>query len=205
MPHKNSRKFYLADTFYHVYNRGWNQTEIFPRTEDYAYFEYILARCLSSAPVKNRFGREYVWLRNSLELNAYCLMPNHFHMLVRQHEATAMTEFMQSVITSYTDYFNKKYQRRGTLFESRFKAIIIRGDEQLQHISRYIHLNHWDYASWQFSSYADYLAIDTAREWICPEPVLDLFDSVAQYHEFVASYYELQRANERAKKWKIDS
>lgn len=202
MPNKNTRKYYLADNYYHVYNRGWNQTEIFPRTEDYEYLEYLIARCLAAGPVKDTYGREYKQFGNELQLNAYCLMPNHFHLLLHQHTDTAMTHFMQSIFTAYTAYFNKKYQRHGPLFESRFKAVAIHSDSQLEHISRYIHLNHWDYASWPFSSYGDYLAVARAREWIQPEPILELFDTVGQYRDFVVDYCEIQRANERAKKWK---
>lgn len=201
MPSENTRKYYLSQRFYHVYSRGWNQTEIFPRTEDYEYFEYLIARCLAPTPSTDSQGRPHVWLRDVLQLNAYCLMPNHYHLLLYQNNEAAITKFIQSIGTAYTIYFNKKYQRRGTLFESRFKAVEICSDTQLQHISRYIHLNHWDYTSWQFSSYEDYLDAEHAREWLEPQPILDLFDTVAQYARFVSSYYEVQRAHERAKKW----
>jgi REP element-mobilizing transposase RayT len=201
MPSQNTRKYYLAHNFYHVYNRGWNHTEIFPRTEDYEYLEYLIARCLAPEPSKDSQGREHVWLSDAMQLNAYCLMPNHYHFLLYQHDDTAVAKFIQSIFTAYTRYFNKKYQRQGPLFESRFKAVAMHNDGQLQHISRYIHLNHWDYDAWQFSSYGDYIDVQHAREWLQPEPILELFDSVEQYRDFVASYYELQRANERAKKW----
>ena len=68
-------------------------------------------------------------------------MPNHIHLLVYQHQPQAMAQFMRSVLTSYSRYFNKRYKRSGSLFESRYKASLISDDAYLEHISRYIHLN----------------------------------------------------------------
>ena len=72
------------------------------------------------------------------------------------------------------------------------------GDAQLQHITRYIHLNHHDYKIWHHSSYGDYL--DAPRVWIDPRPILDLFTSVRQYEEFVTDYEELQRERDDIKR-----
>ena len=104
---------------------------------------------------------------------------------------------MASLMTAYTAYFNKRHKRRGSLFESRYKAVWIGSDTQLMHITRYIHLNHSNYVAWSHSSYRDYL--ETAREWIDPKSILELFDSKAQYVEFVADYEAIQRERDNIK------
>ncbi len=104
---------------------------------------------------------------------------------------------MSSVLTTYTMYFNKKYKRRGSLFESTYKAILITDDSQLMHITRYIHLNHAKYRSWPFSSYGDHLKI--ARDWIDTKPILELFTSPQAYREFTDDYEQLQRERDNIK------
>lgn len=197
MPTRNRVKIYVPDMFYHLYNRGWNRSVIFEDDDDYVYFETLLARHLSLTPVQDSKGREYRWLRDEIQLNAYCLMPNHFHMLIYQTDAQAISKLTSSVLTAYTMYFNKKYKRRGSLFESTYKAVPIIDDAQLMHITRYIHLNHKKYRTWPHSSYSDYLG--TARQWIEPEPILELFPSKQKYKEFVDDYEEEQRLRDTIK------
>lgn len=197
MPTKNTLKIYAPDSYYHVYNRGWNRGEIFLEEEDYAYFEWLLARSLSeeeimvgTRPCKN--------FRESLSLNAYCLMPNHFHLLIFQREEDAMARFVKSLGAAYTAYFNKKYKRRGGLFESRYKAVLIQRDNQLQHITRYIHLNHKAFRTWPHSSYQDYLG--DARPWLTTQPILELFNNRNAYKQFVDDYEDMQRSLEQIKR-----
>lgn len=197
MPGRNTLKIYVPETYYHIYNRGLNKAAIFNDTDDYQYFEWLLARSLSPTPVKDKKGREYTWLRNIVAVNAYCLMPNHFHILAFQMEESGISKLMSSVLTAYVLYFNKKYKRRGPLFENTYRAVPVTRDQQLQHITRYIHLNHPEYATWPHSSYPDYIA--TSREWLEPGPILGLFDSTRQYKQFVADYEDIQRANNKLK------
>ncbi|MFZ2544652.1 MAG: transposase [Candidatus Saccharimonadales bacterium] len=199
MPTRNVVKIYVPDSYYHIYNRGWNLTEIFLDEEDYSYFERILERHLSLKPRQDSRGREYAHFFPIIQLNAYCLMGNHFHMLVYQQNEHAIADLMKSILVAYTFYFNKKYKRRGALFESTYKAVLIREDIQLMHITRYIHLNHNSYQFWQHSSYQDYLS-DEPREYINPRPILELFASRKQYEEFVADYEELQRERDTIKR-----
>ena len=104
---------------------------------------------------------------------------------------------MSSVLTAYTMYFNRKYKRRGSLFESTYKAVPIIDDVQLTHITRYIHLNHSKFRTWSHSSYGDYLGL--ARQWIVPEPILELFDSKQKYKEFIDDYEAMQRLRDTIK------
>lgn len=188
---------YVADTYYHLYNRGWNRTEIFREDEDYEYFEWLLARHLSTESVTDTKGREYRHLREAIDLVAYCLMPNHFHILAYQHDDHAIAQLMSSILTAYTMYFNRKYRRRGSLFESTYKAVPILEDVQLMHITRYIHLNHHLYKTWPHSSYDDYLK--SPREWIEPTKILALFNSKQGYIGFVNDYEAIQRERDSIK------
>jgi putative transposase len=186
MPSKNRVKDYLPDSYYHLYNRGVNKRVIFKDTEDYSVFLNLLKRYLSKEPIKDTKGREYDWLYERMELLCFCLMPNHFHLLIYQNDEEAMTKLMRGVLTSYTAYFNKKYKRIGPLFQDRFKASRIMNDSYLLHISRYIHLNPTTYKTWEFSIYQYYLGNKHA-EWVRPERILDLFEG-GSYTDFVADY-----------------
>lgn len=199
MPSRNTHKVFIENHFYHLYNRGRNRSDIFFDEQDYEQFEYLLARHLSSEPVADSRGREYIHIRPQIDLNAYCLMPNHFHMLVYIRDEAAATKLMSSVTTAYTMYFNRRHRRRGPLCESRFKAVPIVADEQLMHITRYIHLNKANYKTWPWSSYLDYLTI-SAKDWLNPDPILELFSSKKQYADFVDDYAELQRTRDSIKR-----
>ncbi len=191
MPSKNRVKEYLDDTYYHVYNRGVNKRVIFKDSQDYAVFLNLFKRYLSKNPVKDDKGREYDWLYDRLEVLSFCLMPNHFHILIYQHDKDAMTKFMRGLLTSYTMYFNKKYRRIGPLFQARFKASRITEDAYLMHISRYIHLNPASYKTWEFSSLPYYIGKKHA-EWVRPARILELFEN-GSYESFVADYREHKR------------
>ena len=187
MPSRNLEKIYLADTYYHLYNRGVNKRVIFKDQADYAVFLNLLKRYLNDQPTKDKKGRQYDWLYQDMELLAFCLMPNHFHLLIYQSKPEAMTRLLRGVATAYTTYFNKKYHRVGPLFQDRFKASMITRDDYLHHISRYIHLNPRGYEFWEFSSLPYYLGEKKAG-WVRPEKILELFDSPQEYKRFVADY-----------------
>ena len=198
MPTRHIVKVYAANHYYHVFNRGWNLSKIYVDEQDYKYFEYLLARHLGTSPFVDTSGKSYRNYSSEVQLNAYCLMGNHFHLLLYQVTESGVRELMTSVLTAYTMYFNKRHKRRGPLFESTFKAVIVLGDAQLMHITRYIHLNHSHYKTWQHSSYHDYF--DMPRSWISPAPIIDLFGNTDTYKEFVADYAELQRERDEIKR-----
>lgn len=186
MPSRNRRKEYAEDSFYHIYNRGVNKRVIYKDTDDYAVFLNLIKRYLDDKPAKDAKGREYEWLYEKIELLAFCLMPNHFHLFVFQHDKDSVTRLLHNVCTAYTTYFNKKYNRVGPLFQDRFKAVRITSDSYLLHITRYIHLNPQNYKSWEFSSYTYYLGRKNAS-WLQPKRVLGNF-SDEEYEKFVADY-----------------
>jgi len=205
MPAKHSRKIYIENGYYHVYNRGVEKRIIFLNDQDYRVLLTYLQEALSSpkTPPAQRQRRSvnftfqnvhnvqgqalYVNFQaperqpknfsKTIQLIAFCLMPNHFHFLLKQTSSKAMHEFIQSLLTRYTMYFNKKYKRVGALFQGRYKAIMIDKNEYLLHLSRYIHRNPLETGvslKQGFSSYNAYLGTQHIP-WLNPEPVLAQF------------------------------
>lgn len=191
MPSRNIIKQYEVGGFYHVYNRGVEKRLIFNEEQDYVFFIGLLKRYLGSKRQHRRRGELYDTYYGSVELLAFCLMPNHFHILFYlNHDDTSITELMRKISGSYVSYFNRKYERVGPLFQGIHKASRITADSYLHHISRYIHLNHSDYATWSFSSYQYYIG-NFEADWVMPGRVLELFDkSIAQYKEFLDDYID---------------
>lgn len=191
MPGKNRVKVYAEDSYYHIYNRGVNRQDIFLTDYDYTVFINLFKRYLSKEPVLDFKKREYPWLYNDLKLLAFCLMPNHYHLLIFQMSPTAMTKLLQGVSTSYTMYFNKKYKRVGPLFQDIFKASRISNDAYLEHISRYIHLNPEHYVDWEYSSLPYYLGKKKA-DWLDPTAILGMFKN-SSYPKFLSDFKDHRR------------
>lgn len=192
MPVRNIVRYQAPDTFYHVYNRGHNKDALFFDSADYDFFTFLLARCYGPVQLKSSTGKVFPWFGDRVTLHAFCLMPNHFHLLLRQGEdANVLSKSMQSLATTYSLYFNKKYERRGSIFESVFKASPVLSESYLQHITRYIHLNPKEFEQWPHSSYGDYLS-SQPRDWMQTSEILALFDSPRQYKQFVQDYVSLR-------------
>lgn len=184
-------KIDCANSYYHIYARGIDKNNIFKEDYDYRVFFNLLKRYLSKEQQFDKYGVPYPHLHNKLELICYCLMPNHFHFLIYQEEPKAMRTFMQGLMTSYSRYFNKRYSRRGPLFESRYKASMILNDSYLEHISRYIHLNPKDYRFYEYSSLPFFISIDSP-EWIKPDRIKNLFSNPREYVEFLEDYEDIK-------------
>jgi REP element-mobilizing transposase RayT len=175
MPYR--RVEFLADEYYHIYNRGNNFQPIFFERENYLFFLRQL--------------RQYLVPR-VLEIIAYCLMPTHYHILGRL-VTDDLSAHMQPFALSYTKAVNKRYGRAGSLFQGPFKAIRVDREAYLLHLSRYIHLNPVRAGlvprpeDWEFSSYRDFVGI---RRGTLPRPeiVLAQFSSSGDYRAFVEAY-----------------
>ena len=189
MPSRNVLKQDAPQSYYHVYARGISRQRIFREPADFEKFLRLFARYLSLEETHNRNGLSFPNFYNKLDLLAFCLMPNHFHLLVYQYQQGAMTEFMRSLLTSYSMYFNKKYKRSGPLFESRFKASLISDDAYLEHISRYIHMNPRSWREYEYSSLPYYLQ-QVTDAWLRPERITDLFVTPTQYLNFLEDYQQ---------------
>lgn len=191
MPTRNSRKQYAPDTYYHVYSRGVNKQAIFLDEQDYAVFLGYLKRYLSPSTEKRPHHKPVRSFANEIDLLAFCLMPNHIHLLLYQYDdEKALASMLQRVFTCYSMYFNKKYHRVGPLFQSRYLASRIDNDPYLYHISRYIHRNPSRWRTYSYSS-LDYYLGKAHADWVKPNRILELFaDSPQQYLAFVASMDE---------------
>ena len=197
MPTRNAIKQYLPNSYYHVYSRGVNKRKIFLDDEDYAFFLSLLKRYLSPKPVPRPKHPPYRSFSQEIDLLTFCLMPNHVHLFVRQHEnEKALQEFMSAVMTSYSRYFNQKHNRLGPLFQSRYLASRISNDSYLMHISRYIHLNPRQWREYPYSS-IKYFQGRAFAEWFNPTHVVELFDNdPLKYLAFVSDYEDYKRSLE---------
>lgn len=214
MPSRNSIKQYQEDGIYHIYNRGIDKRVIFKDSKDYAYFLYLLKIYLLDPVLLRedieRTGQSLHKKRSrershfgKIELLSYCLMPNHFHLLIKQKGETDISDFMKSLMTSYSMYFNLKYKRQGTLFQGRYKAALVKEDDYLLHLSRYIHINPLKVqglscpklGEYDYSSYADYLGRKNTK-WINKNVILAYFTenkensfiNHSSYKSFVEEY-----------------
>ena len=212
MPARNSIKQYYENGYYHIYNRGVEKRKIFLDQQDYSVFLSYLKEYLLPKDEKGLYeklgevalsSRERDKIIKTLRLNnfadeitllAYCLMPNHFHFFVKQKSSGSIDKFINSLGTRYTMYFNKKYDRVGSLYQGVYKAVQITGEAQFIYLSKYIHKQalsssrlQGEALEAQPSSYKDYLGEKSAL-WVFPQEVLSYFSKASptlSYQAFV--------------------
>jgi|SRR3989344_4626043 len=187
MPQKNAIKQFTPESYYHIYARGSSKQNVFLDAADYKYFTALFERYLSDKTAVSKSGNLYPNYRKSLDLLAYCLMRNHFHLLIYQTEIDTTSKFMRSIMTSYSRYFNLKYKRSGAVFESRYKGKRIYQQSYLEHISRYIHLNPRYWEKYTHSSLKFYTGI-TSPSWLNADRITTLFGGAEDYIKFVRDY-----------------
>ena len=141
---------FATDCYYHIYNRGVEKRAIFQGNKDYKRFLLGLQEFNTSQPTEIRNipptkpeaePPEKEPPEKLVDIVCFCLMPNHYHLIIKQSVSNGITQFMHKLGTGYAMYFNKKWARSGILFEGNFKAKLIETDEYLLHLSRYIHIN----------------------------------------------------------------
>ena len=213
MPSKHTVKQYVEDGFYHIYNRGVEKRELFLDDQDYRVFLHLLKVYLSPVeinkhPLTDLTGFKPVRFRPLSNLNkevdllCFCLMPNHFHLLIKQSSLDGMSKLLRRVSTTYALYFNQRYSRVGHLFQGIYKAAIVLDEPYLLHLSRYIHLNPLELTrinpvNYPYSSYSYYSGQKTC-DWLNTEFILSFFKRVndptvkglRSYGEFVGGYLE---------------
>lgn len=205
----------VAGEIYHVLNRGVASQPTFRSAKDHQramdlipYYRNAFPPLRFSKfmylPVKRRTEilQELTAQRQFLvEIVAYCLMPNHFHFLLRQTTDDGISKFASQFTNSYTRYFNTKYKRIGPVFQGKFKAIRVETEEQLLHLSRYIHLNPAtsyvvkttaDLEEYLYSSLPEYLQ-KTDTGFCQKKLVLNHFKTPATYKNFVFDQVDYQR------------
>ncbi len=202
--------------FYHVFNRGVNKGDIFFSEKDYKrfiitaiHYKNFIHKFTASGvsdPVSEKLRKME---KPKIEIFSCCLMPNHFHFLVKQLEDDGITWFMQHLINSYVHYLNIKYKRVGPLFQGRFKNVLVDSDEQLLHVSRYIHLNPLvsglvsDLKNYLWSSYHSYIE-DREDDLSNPELILGNFKTKRDYEKFVLDQADYAKSLENIKHHVLD-
>ena len=203
---------FVNDQIYHVYNRGVEKRDIFMDDKDRFRFIHDLFEFNDKAPATNiyyKLSRLQSYeirsrkRRTLVEILAFCLMKNHFHLLLRQRVDGGITNFMQKLGVGYTMSFNKKYKRVGSLFQGRFKAILVERDEHLLYLPFYIHLNPLDQIapewrereiknakqamkfleSYRWSSFPDYIGIKNFPSITQRDFLLKFFEGPDQYRK----------------------
>ena len=185
--------------FFHIYNRGNARENIFLDDEDFAFFLLRLRQNLAPDKSVGRYFRPLP--TNSFELIAYCLMPNHFHLLIKQGGDIPTSKLLGKLCTSYAIYFNRKYDRVGHIFQDQFKQIQVDSNKYLTWLSAYIHNNpvmaglteHPE--DWRWSSYQEYVDSQKKIMPIKSEIVLGQYKSPLEYKEFVESVLLVQHDN----------
>ena len=200
MPGKNTIRNYHLGGYYHVFNRGVDKRDIFQDEQDYRIFCYYLYVYLSPMDIVLRryplLGPNLLSnnLHNRVDLLAFCLMPNHFHLLLRLNSEGAASALLKQITNAYTSYFNFKYKRVGSLMQGRYKAVEVTSQAQLLHLSRYIHLNpvaaglalEADQYAW--SSMADYHT-GQFRTYVSTSLLEENELTTQQYSDFVLSFH----------------
>ncbi len=192
MPRRKTQ--FLADHYYHVYNRGVGRETLFPEPENYRYFIRVLLRSAT---------------RYAVTVMAYCLMPNHYHLLLKPERDDSVSQLMRSLANSYSQALNQRLHRRGPLFQGRFCAIWVDRDEYLTHVARYIHANPVvaglvaKAEAWPYSDYAQHVGIpDPAQGDQGLVPVW--FPTGAAYRAFVEDYVIEAKEARRLERYLID-
>lgn len=203
MPAKNVIKDYQEEAYYHVYNRGVDKGLIFRSDQDYktflSYFKlYLTLQGESLKVAPSRQLKNYV---EEIDLLCYCLIPNHFHLLIKQHSVHGMDHFLRSLCTKYVRYFNSRYKRIGPLFQGPYKAVRVENEYQFIYLSKYIHRNPLSLSPYKESprslrkypyfSYGNYMR-RFHQAWVKPDEILSFFSqkfSQLSYEAFVEQSY----------------
>jgi putative transposase len=220
VPARNVIRTFVEDSYYHLYNRGVEKRLIFQDFQDYAVFMSYLKHYLTPPMETEQIGKRLstkaaneeiepvkhdTRLRNfgsDLYLTAYSLMPNHYHLLVKQKSRRVIEHFMGSLSIRYTMYFNRKYDRVGALFQGVYKAVLVESDEHLLALTRYIHkqsllLEDDNLREIQPCSFGEFIG-KRKTDWVHPEEIMDFFSSSNydfSYQQFVKEWVKQEIEN----------
>ncbi len=213
------REKIVAGNIYHVLNRGVDKRKIFLDDNDYLRFIHDLFEFNNTNPVNNNFHRfkthhndmrcRYDEPKELLvEIMVFCLMPNHYHLLVKPRFDDGLTKFIRRLNMGYSKYFNNKNERSGALFEGRYKAVAIKDEGHFIHLPYYIHLNPLDLESpgwrereivdskksldflenYRWSSYLDYIGKKNFPSVISQGFLLEFFNGREGYKKSVSDW-----------------
>lgn len=206
------------DGIFHVFNKSIanygifkdpNNAKRFMQTLD--YYNCMVTQSFSKSIKENKYSFQnllYPKEKIKIKFICYCIMPDHYHLLVKMMEDHVFSKYMNDIENSFTRYFNLKFNRKGPLWQSDFKAVRIRNSEQLLHVSRYIHLNPTTCylvdkpEDWAFSSYKDYI-----HDKKILGSQMDEMEISNPYHykQFVEDQIDYQRKLKYIKKMMLDA
>ena len=136
------KELFAVGEYYHLYSRGVDKRKIFLNAQDYRKFQFLMYVCNSEKSIVLRdIGKNFDRGGTIVDVGAFCLMPNHFHILAREKIENGISLYMRKLLTGYSMYFNLKHTREGKLFDGAFKAINAGDDRYLKYLYSYIHLN----------------------------------------------------------------
>lgn len=176
---------YLPENYYHLYNRGNDRNLIFHRPANYRFFLGLLRKHLANA---------------AAELIAYCLMPNHYHLVVYLAREIDFSNTLRAFTTAYVRSFNNWYGRVGYLYQGTTKAKLVQEEEYLIHLCRYVHLNPVvaglvrSPEEWEFSNYLEWISEAVATQTQIAMARGAYFFSGREYQTFVEGYIAEARA-----------
>jgi len=182
MPRRNIQ--FIRGSYYHIYNRGAVRQSIFREDHNYAYLLRLMKQVAAEC---------------ELVMIAYCLLPNHYHWLVRQDGDMPAGRLPQRVFGSYSQAFNRAYNGSGTLFEGPYCATLVASDAYLQHLCRYIHCNAVKHGiaatpeAWPYSNYHEWIG-QRSGTLVDRKFIADYFVTPQQYQVFVREYLAEQSA-----------
>lgn len=212
------RKVLLVNNeFYHIFNRGVNKADIFFEESDYKRFYLSAIHYLDHSTRYSTFVYDpgsFEAKKDNIEparveVIAYCLLPNHFHFLIKQLKDGGITSYMTHLCNAYSHYINTKNDRVGPLFQGRFKSVHIENSDQLYHVSRYIHLNPLlskminNLELYKWSSYQTYTT-DRVDKLSNSDMILKGFGSKESYRKFVLDRVDYARRLKNIKRLLIE-
>ena len=190
-----------------MYNRAVNKQFIFHDINDYVRFLFLILYFQSPVkfPQVGRFVKQFVKSsafdtgdeegvikKRTVELVAFCIMPNHFHLFVKEVDEGGIAAYMQRVLTAYSKYYNTKYTKSGHVFQGPYRAVHIGDNRQLLHLSAYIHRNPREISKWfrkeeqyPWSSYQDFIGNNRWDDLLVQDIILGQFKNKEKYQHFV--------------------
>ena len=206
---------FASGEYYHIYNCGVEQRKIFENQEDYLRFLRCIKDFNNKSYYEERIGRLkelssfLVGLEKIVEILAFSLNSNHFHLIIKQLTESGISNFMHKIGTSFTNYFNKKYNRSGSLFQGSYKAIHIDSDEYLLWLSAYVNGNIEIHGieragSYSWSSYRDFLYGKKSEILGDIDIILSQFENADKYKDFIERVIKESKDRKEIKKYLLE-
>lgn len=213
----------VNNEYYHIYTRSIAGFKVFNDSSDYErmielinlyrfidfeykYSSFKVLDIVHQNTILDRLNNDnHVYI----EIISYCIMPTHIHFILKQTADSGISKYIGKVLNSYTKYFNLKHKRQGPLWSSRFKSVLVKNDEQLLHLTRYVHLNPTSAglakkpSDWAYSSYSEYIDQEFHNKICSYNGLFDI--SAKEYAKFVLDRKDYQRSLSIIKNYLIDN